>query len=303
MIFLLGLGFILGTVIGSFIDCLAQRSLTNKSFWGRSYCDRCKKTLAWYDLFPVFSYLFLQGQCRYCHKKFPPESLIVEVLMGLLVSIIFTSLPINFLALPQPTQILLGLTTVFKVFVVSVFFIVLITDIKKGIIPNRITYPAVVIAFFYFVVSLALNSFFLFKSLSESALGKYLLPPHSDYFYRHIFITASPFISGILSALGVGLFFLILILVTRGRGMGVGDLKLGIFIGLVLGFPNSLIALLLAFLLGSLVGILLITIRKKHFGQTIPFGPFLSIGAIIALFYGDQILSWYVNSFPNGSIF
>jgi len=63
------LGFILGLVLGSFIKALADRSLSSKSFWGRSYCQYCKHKLAWYDLFPVISYLTLKGKCRYCHKK------------------------------------------------------------------------------------------------------------------------------------------------------------------------------------------------------------------------------------------
>ena len=72
-------------------------------------------------------------------------------------------------------------------------------------------------------------------------------------------------------------------------------MKLGVFIGLVLGFPNSLAAIMLAFLLGSVFGILLIVSRIKKFGQTIPFGPFLSLASIITLLWGDKIVNWYLN--------
>ena len=72
--------------------------------------------------------------------------------------------------------------------------------------------------------------------------------------------------------------------------MGGGDFKYGIFLGLAFGFPNSIVVLMLAFLLGSLVGIFLIVVNKKKFGQTIPFGPFLSLGWLIVLFWGDKIV-------------
>lgn len=301
---ILGLGFLLGLMLGSLIDSLASRSLKNQSFKGRSYCDQCKKTLSWYDLFPIFSFIFARGRCRHCHKKLSLEYPLIEVLVGLLIAFTFwQTIPINFLTLSTSSQTLLSLEVLFKSFVVSVLLTVLITDIKGGIIPDRITYPAAAVVLAYFVIKLILSGYFLYISLWMSPLGKYLLPPYSDYFYRHVLTYASPFGLGILSALGIGLFFMALIIVTRGRGMGGGDLKLGIFLGLILGFPNSLIALALAFLAGSLVGIALIVLRKKHFGQTIPFGPFLSLGGIIALYYGNQILNWYMNSFPSGSIF
>jgi leader peptidase (prepilin peptidase)/N-methyltransferase len=97
------------------------------------------------------------------------------------------------------------------------------------------------------------------------------------------------------SGIGIGLFFLILILATKGRGMGGGDMKLGVFIGLVLSFPHSLAALMLAFLFGSVLGVGLIISRLKKFGETIPFGPFLSLASIIILIWGDQIINWYLN--------
>jgi leader peptidase (prepilin peptidase)/N-methyltransferase len=143
-------------------------------------------------------------------------------------------------------------------------------------------------------IGLVLGGLF-YLSLKNSELGQYLLPPQSDYFYRHILnyleIVGWTFATGV----GVGLFFLILILVTKGRGMGGGDMKLGIFIGLVLGFPNAIAAIMLSFLLGSIFGIVLIVSRIKKFGQTIPFGPFLSLASIITLLWGEQIVNWYLN--------
>lgn len=86
-----------------------------------------------------------------------------------------------------------------------------------------------------------------------------------------------------------------LIAVTKGKGMGGGDVKLGVLMGLGLGFPQSILAVILAFLSGAIVSLILISGGKKHFGQTIPFGPFLVLGSLITLFWGNRILDWYLH--------
>lgn len=105
-------------------------------------------------------------------------------------------------------------------------------------------------------------------------------------------LIAKPLPANILTALGIAGFFYALILVTRGKGMGGGDVKLGGFIGLGLGFPNGILAVVLSFFLGALISLGLIFLGKKKFGQTIPFGPFLVTGSLIALFWGKQIINW-----------
>lgn len=297
------LGFIFGAILGSFTKALADRSLTKVSFLGRSYCLDCKKQLRWYDLFPILSYLSLKGRCRYCKKKLPLEYLLVEVLMGVLIGCLFLIvIPNNFLTLSPTLKVLKIAEVAFKSFILLILVSLFLTDIKKGLIPDRITYPAALIAFLYLIVLTVYKSVVLYFYLLNNAFGKFLLPPHTDYFFRHVLYSADPLISGILSALGLALFFGLIIILTKGRGMGGGDLKLAIFMGLVLGFPNSLVAVILAFLSGSIVGLALLIIKVKRFGQTIPFGPFLALGSIMALFWGQQIYDWYLN-FSKGSIF
>ncbi len=131
------------------------------------------------------------------------------------------------------------------------------------------------------------------SALNSTPLGRMLLTPHSDFFVRHLLLDSQDIVNSILATLAITLFFGVLILITRGRGMGGGDLKLGIFMGFSLGFPNAFLALVLAFLSGSLVGILLLILKIKKFGQTIPFGPFLSLGSLTALIWGEQIINWY----------
>ena len=77
--------------------------------------------------------------------------------------------------------------------------------------------------------------------------------------------------------------------------MGGGDVKLGAFLGLVLGFPNAVVAFLFSFLTGAILAIFLLISGKKKLGQAIPFGPSLVLGSLIALFWGDKILDWYLS--------
>lgn len=229
-------GFIIGAILGSLSYALALRSLGKESFWGRSYCPHCKKTLQWYDLFPIASFLLYRGKCRYCHKSISKEYLLVEITMGILIAFLFWQ---QF--------------NIFNLFFATALTILFITDLKKMLIPDRIVLPAIVIA-----------------------------------------LLAKPFAGNILTALGIAGFFYALILITKGKGMGGGDVKLGAFIGLGLGFPNGIVAIFLAFLLGAAFSIAALILRKKRLGQHIPFGPFLVIGSLTSLFWGEKIINWYL---------
>lgn len=290
-------GFLLGTVLGSLSKALADRAITNRTFWGHSNCEKCKKNLKWFDLIPIVSYLSTNGKCRYCQDKLSMEYLLIEILMGLLISLLFLiTIPTNFFELNIYKQIAIGLELLLKVFSVSILAIVFITDLKTGLIYDRITFPSIALGFIILLVTAIYNVSVLYISLILNPIGKYLLPPQSDYFFRHVLISSQPLFLGILAAFLMLLFFGLIIVLTKGRGMGGGDLKYGIFLGLVLGFPNALLALMLAFLTGSIVGVALLLGGKKKFGQSIPFGPFLSLGALITLFYGNQIMNWYLNT-------
>ncbi len=290
------LGFIIGIALGSFVDCIANRSLTTISFFGRSFCDHCKKKLSWYELIPLFSYLFLRGKCSHCHKKISLESFLIEILVGLLTAILFyLTLPSDLLTQPIYQQILQFSEIVLKLIVLIVLSTIFITDIKSGLIPDRITYPSVAIYLVMLILLSALKIGFFYYTLLNDPFGKFLLPPHSDYFYNRLFDMGSFLGTSVLTGVGIGLFFLILILVTRGRGMGGGDMKLGVFLGLAFGFPAALTVLILSFFTGSIFGIALLLIGRKKFGQTIPFGPFLSLAGILTLFWGEKILNWYLN--------
>jgi prepilin signal peptidase PulO-like enzyme (type II secretory pathway) len=144
---------------------------------------------------------------------------------------------------------------VFTYLIIPFLVIIFIYDQKHYLIPDKVVYPAI-----------ALALIFNFQSFP-------------DY---------------ILSALGAAAFFLTIVLVSREKWMGLGDVKLAFLMGLILGWPEILIALFLAFATGAIIGVSLIAANRKSLKSAVPFGPFLVWGTLIALFWGQNIINWYV---------
>lgn len=100
---------------------------------------------------------------------------------------------------------------------------------------------------------------------------------------------------GLLGVLIIVGFFAAQILVSRGTWMGLGDLRIGAIMGLFLGWQMGLVALICSYIIGSLVSIgLLFAQRKLSLRSEIPFGPFLSAGFMVAFFFGQDMLQWYL---------
>jgi prepilin signal peptidase PulO-like enzyme (type II secretory pathway) len=248
-----------GLCVGSFLNVVILRLPKEEKITGRSKCPYCKKNLSFFDLIPVLSYLFLKGKCRYCKKKISFQYPLIEAVTALFfVLLVFL---INKLFLGA-NIFLLSLNLIFWFFFISVLIIVFATDFKYYIVPDRIIYPAIIIAIIYQII----NSFLSSKPL---------------------------IINAILAGLSAAFFLLFLVLVTKGKGMGLGDVKIAAFMGILLSFPNILVALLLAFFSGSIIGLILIFFKKKTLKSEIPFGCFLAPATFIAFFWGSQLINWY----------
>ncbi|MEG6615865.1 A24 family peptidase [Peptococcaceae bacterium 1198_IL3148] len=103
-------------------------------------------------------------------------------------------------------------------------------------------------------------------------------------------------VNGLLGALvGFGALFVVAV-VSKG-GMGGGDVKLAGVLGLYLGWPNILMALFLSFIIGSVIGLTWAAVKQKSLKTALPFGPFLSVAAMLVLLWGQEIISWYWNLF------
>ena len=118
--------FILGLVFGSFFCCVGLRLSKNEKFINeRSVCDNCGHILAWYDLIPVFSYIFLKGKCRYCHTKVGIINPFIEVVSGILFALSYYSFGISL-------ELVLALN------IVALSMIIFVSDLTYMIIPDEV---------------------------------------------------------------------------------------------------------------------------------------------------------------------
>jgi leader peptidase (prepilin peptidase)/N-methyltransferase len=262
MIIILATTFLFGLAVGSFLNVVIYRALHGESpFEGRSKCPKCKKKIRAVDNIPLVSFLLLGGKCRWCKTSISWSYPVVEFLTGTLFVWWFVAGSL-FFRLTQPP---FGyLQPVFWLVVGLLLIVVFFTDLLYGIIPD--------VAVWILGFSALLYRFFLTSSGIMQQMD----------FWRSV-----------VSGIGVAAFFLSLILLTGGRGMGMGDAKLGLALGLILGWPRILVAVFLSFFLGALVAVGLLFAGRKKFGQTIPFGPFLVVGTVIALVWGEQLWSSY----------
>jgi prepilin signal peptidase PulO-like enzyme (type II secretory pathway) len=104
-------------------------------------------------------------------------------------------------------------------------------------------------------------------------------------------------LSLLLAGLIGGGFFLLQFLVSKGRWIGGGDIRLGVLMGFMLSYPLVIVALMISYFMGGILGMILMAMRKKSFGDKLPFGTFLALATVVTLLYGDSILYWYLHSF------
>lgn len=262
-LFIVFIVFLLGLSIGSFVNVVIYRTLHEETFIkGRSRCDHCRKQIAWYDNIPLLSFVLLRGKCRRCKRAISLQHPLVELTTAILFVWWYV---VGFTIFQLTTQPLLFVQRGYWLLVGVLLLIVLVTDLTTYLIPD------------FSVVLL---------SLAALLYRLYLV---------HMGIMATgDLYAAIASGFGLSMFFTALILATKGRGMGWGDAKLAIALGLILGWPRSVVAVFAAFIGGALFGIYLVLSGKKSFGQTIPFGPFLVVGTLLSLLYGYPLWLWYI---------
>lgn len=289
MLLIIALSSILGLFIGSFLNVVADRLCQEKGFLkGRSVCDSCGKELKPAHLVPILSYISLKGRCAYCKQKvslyYPFAELLTAVFFGVAA---YSS---NFAVSPTP---LTGLRFVYLAIVFSVFAIIFLSDLKYQIIPNQVVYFGIIFVFLVQVGSLGFWAYKYHNMLQSDALGTYLLK--GDFYKDSVMREVKSFGYNVGAGLGICLFFYLLVVLTKERGMGGGDVKLGLLIGLFNGFPNGIIAVFLGFISGSLVSVGLILFSRKSLKDVVPFGPFLILGSMLSLLYGNWIFTRYIS--------
>ncbi|MCR4275417.1 MAG: prepilin peptidase [Candidatus Wolfebacteria bacterium] len=288
--------FLAGISVGSFINVISlrynpeEKILSKRTIGGRSRCPYCHKELRWFELIPLLSFLWQKGKCRGCGRFLFWQYPVVEILSGL----IFLLVPLkifNFKFSILNFQTILNyqlLITVIWVLIFLIFLLISIIDFRHYIIPDQLNLSLAFIGFFFLILNQFTNLPISQLTNPVSFLGYYgaLINPFSNIWVNHFF-----------AAFIAMFFFGAIILLTRGKGMGWGDFKLAGALGLIFGWPDILIAVMLSFVIGSIISIVLMLKRKKTMKDAVPFGPFLVIGATTVFFFGYQLVNLYFKLF------
>lgn len=262
---LIFLAFIFGTAIGSFLNVLIWRLPREETIQGRSYCPHCSHQLVWHDLVPVFSYLFQRGECKYCSKPVSFRYPLIELITGILFGLAMWLYPV--------VDLLTFLLFLKIIVAIAICVVVFVIDLEHYLILDKLVYPGIILMLFF---SIVLD---LFGGGTFSAAA---------------FLYAAT-IQGLIGAAVAFIPFWLLWFGSRGKWMGYGDVKFVAFMGLALGWRGVIMALLVSFVVGAMVGLILIAAGKKQLSSKIPFGTFLSLSTILALFWGMRLWDLYWN--------
>lgn len=258
--------FIFGSIVGSFLNVCIHRMPKNESVvWPRSHCPKCNKRIPGYDNIPFISFILLKGRCRSCKEKISLRYPFVELLTALLMVALFVRF---------------GLKFEFFLYMVMFWGLIIATfiDIPHRIIPDEISIGGLIIGF----IMVSITGFTL-SPLSFSFL------PMKFSFLGIIIGGGIIYLTGVLFDL---VYFKLLkrpAINGETESMGGGDVKLMAMIGAFMGPQKALLTFFLAPFLGIVVGLINLVAKKDH---TIPYGPFLSIAAIVSLFWYDKIIQF-----------
>jgi len=262
--------FVLGAVAGSFINVVILRFNTGEDLYGRSKCASCSRTLSWWELFPIVSYILISGKCSTCRSKISLQYPLVEFAMASLFFLSALKFPFFFVFSYQSL-----ISYILIVVIWSVLVILTVYDFKHKILPDIFVWSFVILAVVWQFVQI------LFETLEFSVLN---------------------FLAGPI----LFLFFFSFWYVSDGKWMGFGDAKLSIGIGFFLGLVQGISAVVLAFWIGAAVAVSILLGQKLSrklqndglslyqknitMKSEIPFGPFLLLGSVIVFFVNVDIL-------------
>ncbi|MCD3245162.1 prepilin peptidase [Clostridium botulinum C] len=240
--------FILGTVIGSFLNLCICRIPKNESIvYPVSHCTSCQNKIKPYDLIPIISYILLKGRCRYCKEKISIVSPVIELFTG----VIFLGLYLKY-----------GLTIEFIKYLFLCSFLIIIgcIDYNTTDVYFNTTISGIIVGILFLLINWYLNL------------------PIKTYF-----------LGGIIAGIAISL-----IVILTG-GMGWGDVEICVLSSIYIGAKLTILMLFLSFIIGAIVGIILIIYKKKSRKDYIAFGPSIVIATLITIYSGESIIEWYLN--------
>lgn len=234
-----------GIALAGIADLYLNQSYSDSVVTARiRRCSSCEAIPQPWQLLPIIGYLRSRGRCPQCSQPLPWRALALPPAMALLFVLAWLTADS---AREAWVDAVLG----------AVLLLLLVTDMERRLIPNRIVYPALPLA--------------LALSFVQPEVGP-------------------------LSALAGGgvlfAFMLAMFIISRG-GLGAGDVKMAALVGVSTGLPDALVAMVVGAFLGGMVAVVLLVTRRVRLRQSIPYGPFLALGGVIALLWGSNIVEWY----------
>jgi leader peptidase (prepilin peptidase) / N-methyltransferase len=293
--------FLFGLAFGSFLNVCIYRMPKGLSVVApRSACPECKQPIAWYDNWPVLSWIVLGGRCRNCKTKISPRYMLVELLTGFLFLGCYAYFGYTLATIKY---------CIFGFLVLGLIF----TDAETKLLPNKLTLPGLALGV---VFSLLVPV----HDVASQFLPGVIDLPFSDAVAAHLFSLVDSLLGAAVGAsfiYGAGAAYLR----WRGtEGMGFGDVKLMAMVGSFLGIKLTILTIFAASLAGSLFGlatVLIVWMKRTHrfmrrlanaqaarrrawqSAQVVyryyqmPFGVFLGSMALLALFCGNRFMNWY----------
>jgi leader peptidase (prepilin peptidase)/N-methyltransferase len=272
--------FALGAIFGSFANvCVARWPAGLSIVKPASRCPKCMHPLAWYDNIPIVGWMFLRGKCRYCSTAIHWQYPLVELLTGLMFLAVYWKF---------------GFTVASPVYMLLTFALIVCTfqDFADWTIPDEITYPGIP------------------AGLAVAVLGMFLGEASG-------LRVVDPFDAAAGILLGGAIPFVIdriTVVLLKKPGMGFGDVKLLAMIGGFVGWQGVLGTFFLACLLGSFIGVGVITYFKifpsapkendeprspedeiELEGHYLPFGPYLALAGFLFVLFGPELIAFYID--------
>lgn len=262
LIFLLT-SFIFGTIIGSFLNVVVLRLNTGKSINGRSACFSCGTKLSAFELVPLWSFIFLKGKCKTCRSKISIQYPLVELLTGLVFLVVIVKIYSSYIISFFDVIVLL-----YHFLIFSILIGIAVYDIRHKIVPDILAFLFALFTFLGLFIFYDIRELFSFPGVLDLLAGPILFLP-----------------------------FFLLWLVSSGRWMGLGDAKLAIGVGFMLGLASGASAIIVGFWAGALFALVYMFVTKIRKGKSIglkseiPFAPFIIFGTFLSFVMDLDLLS------------
>jgi leader peptidase (prepilin peptidase)/N-methyltransferase len=266
--------FCLGACVGSFLNvCIYRIPMELSVVSPASHCYSCKRPIAWYDNVPILAYIILRGRCRRCGTSYSPRYCLVELLVAVLFVLIWFKF--RWQGMEPP----IGLVGVDDIKLIPVYWLMAgglvlgtFVDFDHFIIPDRVSLGGIFAGL-------------LLAALVPSMHGA------ADWWggLRE---------AGIGAAVGWGSLWSVGFigkLIFKKDAMGFGDVKLLGAMGAFLGWESIVFIIISSSFAGSLIGLSLVALGKKEMQGRIPFGPYLSLGAVLWVFWGQAWWQAYLH--------